>query len=64
MWEKEECSEKPVSIETYNSYVTLENSENEGIIYTYGLKEYEEKKEKLMDYKMRGQEILNLITLQ
>lgn len=43
VWEIEKWAEKPVSIETYNSYVSLEDKEtsNEGTIYTYGLKEYE-----------------------
>lgn len=47
IWEEDKWSEKPVSIETYNSYVTLEDSDREGIIYTYGLKEYEVKKGKI-----------------
>lgn len=47
IWEKEKWSEKPVSIETYNSYVSLKDSEREGTIYTFGLKEYEAKDGKI-----------------
>lgn len=47
IWEKDKWSEKPVSIETYNSYVALEESQREGVIYTYGLKEYEVKDGKI-----------------
>lgn len=41
IWEKDKWAEKPVSIETFNSYVCLKEKEKEGTIFAYGLKEYE-----------------------
>lgn len=41
VWEKEKWAEKPVSIETFQSYISLEDSEKEPTIFAYGLKEYE-----------------------
>ncbi|MGL5085144.1 MAG: hypothetical protein ACRC68_05415, partial [Clostridium sp.] len=41
IWEQDKWVEKPVSIETFNSYITLKSEKLEGTIYSYGLKEYE-----------------------
>jgi mannosylglycerate hydrolase len=41
VWEKEKWAEKPVSIETFQSYVSLENDKRQATIFAYGLKEYE-----------------------
>lgn len=41
VWEEEKWVEKPVSIETFQSYISLENEEKQGTIFAYGLKEYE-----------------------
>ena len=41
IWEEDKWAEKPVSIETFNSYVALEEAEKRATIFSYGLKEYE-----------------------
>lgn len=41
IWEEDKWAEKPVSIETFNSYVALEKDEKRATIFSYGLKEYE-----------------------
>lgn len=41
VWEEEKWVEKPVSIETFQSYVSIENEGRQGTIFSYGLKEYE-----------------------
>jgi mannosylglycerate hydrolase len=41
VWEKEKWAEKPVSIETFQSYVSMEDETRSAVIYTEGLKEYE-----------------------
>lgn len=43
IWEEDKWAEKPVSIETFNSYISLESEDkkNRVTIYSYGLKEYE-----------------------
>lgn len=41
VWEKEKWAEKPVSIETFQSYVALEDKNNQAVIFSKGLKEYE-----------------------
>lgn len=41
VWERENWAEKPVSIETFNSYVSLKENNNTATIFTEGLKEYE-----------------------
>lgn len=41
VWEKEKWAEKPVSIETFQSYVALEDESRAAVIYAEGLKEYE-----------------------
>ncbi|MGL6063503.1 MAG: hypothetical protein ACRC0S_00200 [Fusobacteriaceae bacterium] len=41
IWEQDKWVEKPVSIETFNSYVALKSKDSEATIYSYGLKEYE-----------------------
>ncbi|MGL6168213.1 MAG: hypothetical protein ACRC0Y_07980 [Fusobacteriaceae bacterium] len=41
IWEEDKWAEKPVSIETFNSYVTLKSESAEATMYSYGLKEYE-----------------------
>lgn len=41
IWEKDKWAEKPVSIETFNSYVSLKSNDKEATMYSYGLKEYE-----------------------
>lgn len=43
IWEKERWAEKPVSIETFNSYVSYYDNKNIMTVYTKGLKEYEVK---------------------
>lgn len=41
IWEEDKWAEKPVSIETFNSYVSLENKDRKATFFSYGLKEYE-----------------------
>ncbi|MGL5428525.1 MAG: hypothetical protein ACRDAS_11495, partial [Cetobacterium sp.] len=41
IWEEDKWAEKPVSIETFNSYVSLKSDTSEATMYSYGLKEYE-----------------------
>lgn len=41
VWEEENWAEKPVSVETAQSYITLKDETRKADIYTYGLKEYE-----------------------
>lgn len=41
IWEEDKWAEKPVSIETFNSYVSLKEEKKEGTFFAYGLKEYE-----------------------
>lgn len=41
VWQEENWVEKPVSIETCQSYVSLKEESAEAVLYTYGLKEYE-----------------------
>ncbi|MGL4629290.1 MAG: hypothetical protein ACRCUR_07335 [Cetobacterium sp.] len=41
IWEEDKWAEKPVSIETFNSYVSLKSETSEATMYSYGLKEYE-----------------------
>lgn len=41
IWEEDKWAEKPVSIETFNSYVSLKDEKREGTFFSYGLKEYE-----------------------
>lgn len=41
IWESDRWAEKPVSIETFNSYVSLEDDMREAAMFSYGLKEYE-----------------------
>lgn len=41
IWQEDKWAEKPVSIETFNSYVSLKDENREGTIFSYGLKEYE-----------------------
>lgn len=41
IWEKEQWVEKPVSIETMQSFAELHDEERSGYLYTEGLKEYE-----------------------
>lgn len=41
IWQEDKWVEKPVSIETFNSYVSLRDKNKEGTIFSYGLKEYE-----------------------
>lgn len=41
IWQEDKWAEKPVSIETFNSYVSLRDENREGTIFSYGLKEYE-----------------------
>ena len=41
IWEEDKWAEKPVSIETFNSYVALEETDKRATIFSYGLKEYE-----------------------
>lgn len=41
IWESDKWVEKPVSIETAQSFVTLENQDQAFTVYTKGLKEYE-----------------------
>lgn len=41
IWQEDKWAEKPVSIETFNSYVSLRDKNKEGTIFSYGLKEYE-----------------------
>lgn len=41
IWQEDKWAEKPVSIETFNSYVSLKDENREGTILSYGLKEYE-----------------------
>jgi mannosylglycerate hydrolase len=41
VWEKEKWVEKPVSIETFQSYISLENEKRQATIFASGLKEYE-----------------------
>jgi mannosylglycerate hydrolase len=41
VWEKEKWAEKPVSIETFQSYVSIEHESRQAVIYAEGLKEYE-----------------------
>ncbi|MBW9146801.1 hypothetical protein KTC92_10760 [Clostridium sp. CM027] len=41
VWKEEKWVEKPVSIETFQSYISLENEDKQGTIFAYGLKEYE-----------------------
>lgn len=41
VWEKEKWAEKPVSVETAQSYISLREEGKAATLYTYGLKEYE-----------------------
>jgi mannosylglycerate hydrolase len=41
VWEEENWAEKPVSVETAQSYMTLQDETRKASLYTYGLKEYE-----------------------
>lgn len=41
IWESDRWAEKPVSIETFNSYVSLKDDIREAAMFSYGLKEYE-----------------------
>ncbi|MGL4673109.1 hypothetical protein [Cetobacterium sp.] len=41
IWKNDKWAEKPVSIETFNSYVALEEVDKRATIFSYGLKEYE-----------------------
>ncbi|WP_418965657.1 hypothetical protein [Cetobacterium sp.] len=41
IWESDRWAEKPVSIETFNSYVSLKDDMREAAMFSYGLKEYE-----------------------
>jgi mannosylglycerate hydrolase len=41
VWEKEAWVEKPISVETCQSYVTIEENHRKAVILTQGLKEYE-----------------------
>jgi len=41
VWKKENWVEKPVSVETAQSYISLDDKKNVCTLYTYGLKEYE-----------------------
>lgn len=41
IWQEDKWAEKPVSIETFNSYVSLKDENREGTIFSCGLKEYE-----------------------
>lgn len=41
VWEQEKWAEKPVSVETAQSYISLRDEEKAATLYTYGLKEYE-----------------------
>lgn len=41
IWESDRWAEKPVSIETFNSYVSLKDDMREAVMFSYGLKEYE-----------------------
>ncbi|PKM90340.1 MAG: hypothetical protein CVU85_00930 [Firmicutes bacterium HGW-Firmicutes-10] len=41
VWEKEAWVEKPISVETCQSYVTIEENHRKAAIFTQGLKEYE-----------------------
>lgn len=41
IWEKDQWVEKPVSIETMQSYAVLHDERGSGYLYTEGLKEYE-----------------------
>lgn len=43
VWEQENWVEKPVSVETYQSYVKLKDAAREAVIFSHGLKEYEVK---------------------
>lgn len=41
IWEEDKWAEKPVSIETFNSYVSLKDENRVATMFSYGLKEYE-----------------------
>ncbi len=41
VWEKENWAEKPVAIETFNSYINYSDENSYNAIYAYGHKEYE-----------------------
>lgn len=41
VWQEENWVEKPVSIETCQSYIALQDGDHEAVLYTYGLREYE-----------------------
>lgn len=41
VWEEENWAEKPVSVETAQSYMILQDETRKASLYTYGLKEYE-----------------------
>lgn len=41
IWEEDKWAEKPVSIETFNSYVSLKENNKKATFFSYGLKEYE-----------------------
>ena len=41
IWESDRWAEKPVSIETFNSYVSIKDDMREAAMFSYGLKEYE-----------------------
>lgn len=41
VWEDEKWAEKPVAIETFNSYVNYSDDNSYNVVYAYGHKEYE-----------------------
>ncbi len=41
VWEQEKWAEKPVAIETFNSYVNYSDENSYNVVYAYGHKEYE-----------------------
>ncbi len=43
VWEQEKWAEKPVAIETFNSYVNYSDETSYNVVYAYGHKEYEVK---------------------
>ncbi len=43
VWETEKWAEKPVAIETFNSYVNYSDENSYNVVYAYGHKEYEVK---------------------
>ncbi|WOO89555.1 glycoside hydrolase family 38 C-terminal domain-containing protein [Mollicutes bacterium LVI A0078] len=43
VWEEEKWAEKPVAIETFNSYINYSDENSYNVVYAYGHKEYEVK---------------------